>query len=37
MREENKPKAPDKLDGCMQLIVVIVSIIAMIICFTALI
>jgi hypothetical protein len=37
MSEENKPKTPDKLDGCMQLIVIIVSIIAIIISFRALI
>jgi hypothetical protein len=37
MSEENKSKASDKLDGCIQLIVVIVSIIAVIICFTVLI
>lgn len=36
MSEENKSKEPDKLGGCIQLAVVIVSIIAMIICFTAL-
>jgi hypothetical protein len=37
MSEENKEKTPSKLDGCIQLTVVIVSIIAMIICFTVLI
>lgn len=37
MSEKEKPKTPDKLDGCIQLTVVIVSIIAMIICFTVLI